>query len=525
MARWRQAVELRMTDEEIGTLASIARSRGEAARRVERAQILLTYRENPSFFAVGQRLGGPSSDGPALCGAGDGLWPALFPLTAHGSASGGQCAAPWKTLTSNIVRWPCSQPDLMLLHRLQILPEAVTVGPPPQDRPKQPKFSCDLARVFDVAVGWAPEIVVNGGTRSDGVEAQNLMAFNGEVLFSGANASNNVSLWVSNGTTAGTHEIAINGAYVTGVHPTELTVFNNEVLFNGIDTAGIYGLWVYNGQSASEITGIKEAFDGGPGGGLHPLDMTVFNHEVLFNGRDSHGFAGLWVTDGTGAGTHEITVNGAAWNGVSPSNLTDLNQHEVLFSGVDAAGIQGLWVTDGTTAGTHEMTDISGASPNGLVPTGLTLLPSGVQKSEPLRDSPNLALLGQYMASTFAMPSDGHGEKVIRHRRFGDGSGALGPHKDRVNGEISMHRQKVRPDRNFSSLRYLTGGRDCAWAEMLSAQRLFGSKPAVIRALASGLLYLSHPMLAARVSPSLRVMRRLRGPAPTKCELSTPPHT
>ena len=57
MARWRQAVELGMTDEEIGTLAAIARSRSEAARRVEQAQILLTYRENPSFFAVGQRLG------------------------------------------------------------------------------------------------------------------------------------------------------------------------------------------------------------------------------------------------------------------------------------------------------------------------------------------------------------------------------------------------------------------------------------------------------------------------------------
>src|SRR3974377_214474 len=57
MARWRQAIELAMTDKEIGKLATIARSRSEAARRVARAQMLLSYRENLSFFAVGQRLG------------------------------------------------------------------------------------------------------------------------------------------------------------------------------------------------------------------------------------------------------------------------------------------------------------------------------------------------------------------------------------------------------------------------------------------------------------------------------------
>jgi transposase len=57
MAGWRQVIELAMTDEEIGSLARIARSRTETASRVERAQMLLSYRENPSFFAVGQRVG------------------------------------------------------------------------------------------------------------------------------------------------------------------------------------------------------------------------------------------------------------------------------------------------------------------------------------------------------------------------------------------------------------------------------------------------------------------------------------
>src|ERR1700732_4957518 len=57
MAGWRQAVEVAMTDEEGARLMAISRSRPEPASRVERAQMLLAYREKPSFFAVGQRLG------------------------------------------------------------------------------------------------------------------------------------------------------------------------------------------------------------------------------------------------------------------------------------------------------------------------------------------------------------------------------------------------------------------------------------------------------------------------------------
>src|ERR1700724_1403716 len=57
MAGWRQAVEVAMTDEDVGRLMAISRSRTEPASRVERAQMLLAYREKPSFFAVGQRLG------------------------------------------------------------------------------------------------------------------------------------------------------------------------------------------------------------------------------------------------------------------------------------------------------------------------------------------------------------------------------------------------------------------------------------------------------------------------------------
>src|SRR6266436_4413838 len=57
MGTWRQALEVAMTDEDVARLLTVSRSRTEPASRVQRAQMLLAYRENPSFFAVGQRLG------------------------------------------------------------------------------------------------------------------------------------------------------------------------------------------------------------------------------------------------------------------------------------------------------------------------------------------------------------------------------------------------------------------------------------------------------------------------------------
>src|SRR3954452_9046145 len=57
MAAWRRAIELSLTDKDTDKLTSIAQSRSEPASRVERARILLAYREDPSFFAVGRALG------------------------------------------------------------------------------------------------------------------------------------------------------------------------------------------------------------------------------------------------------------------------------------------------------------------------------------------------------------------------------------------------------------------------------------------------------------------------------------
>jgi transposase len=57
MVARRRVIPLAIDEEALARLISIARSRTEAASRVERARMLLSYRETPSCYAVGRALG------------------------------------------------------------------------------------------------------------------------------------------------------------------------------------------------------------------------------------------------------------------------------------------------------------------------------------------------------------------------------------------------------------------------------------------------------------------------------------
>jgi len=57
MATSRRSIRLTINKADLAQLESIARSRTEPAGRVERSRILLAYRQDPSFYAVGQTMG------------------------------------------------------------------------------------------------------------------------------------------------------------------------------------------------------------------------------------------------------------------------------------------------------------------------------------------------------------------------------------------------------------------------------------------------------------------------------------
>jgi hypothetical protein len=71
MAGWRKAIELAVGEEDLAALRGIARSRTEPASRVERARMLLAYRDEPSGDDPGQGMAGYGAERRSFRSRGD----------------------------------------------------------------------------------------------------------------------------------------------------------------------------------------------------------------------------------------------------------------------------------------------------------------------------------------------------------------------------------------------------------------------------------------------------------------------
>ena len=211
-------------------------------------------------------------------------------------------------------------------------------------------------------------------------------------------------LWVSDGTAAGTYPVGgLRNAGVAGTNggliPSSITQFQDGVLFRGLvfRNPADPGLWFSDGTAAGTYE-IGGAYNSGVVGassrGLDPGDfasgpgeIAVFGSKALFFGEDSDNFNGLWVTDGTAAGTFELGglknsgIAGTHFNGLSPRDLTPAEDGDkVFFLGTDTDGYFGLWVTDGTTKGTVEIGGLKNAGIAGApeVPSDMESFGNGI---------------------------------------------------------------------------------------------------------------------------------------------------
>jgi ELWxxDGT repeat protein len=225
--------------------------------------------------------------------------------------------------------------------------------------------SVDSLWVTNGTVSGTSELAVANSDTGLGLAPTSLTAFGSEVLFNGYDSGGKSGLWITNGTGPGTTEIPVSGANsTTGVDPENLAAFSGGVLFAGFDQQGHQGLWRTNVTSSGTVEiSVTGAFSGNVfNPGLSPSDITAFDGGALFNGYDVNGAQNLWKTDGTSAGTVELTVSSAGASGLNPQDITVFNGG-ALFNGTDAGGAQDLWTTDGTGPNTSALTSTGFKSP------------------------------------------------------------------------------------------------------------------------------------------------------------------
>jgi ELWxxDGT repeat protein len=156
---------------------------------------------------------------------------------------------------------------------------------------------------------------------------------------------------------------------------TEFADANHKLVFTDHDPVAGTELWVSDGTAAGTAM-LRDITPGAtmPFANDKPAHLTTVGSAVFFQDGDGHGGVDLWKTDGSVAGTvlvkhiedGVLTASGLT----AAADLTDMSdQGGVLMFGAND-GVHGteLWRSDGTAAGTYEVTDADGFSP----PTGIT---------------------------------------------------------------------------------------------------------------------------------------------------------
>ena len=189
-----------------------------------------------------------------------------------------------------------------------------------------------------------------------------------------AGTSTETELWYTNGTVAGTGQILLpglgDGAAGGPFDPSSITRFGSQALFTGIDASNQRTIWVTNGTAK----GTSELLVNQGGTLLPVLDsagITAFGTKALFVGANASGGVSLWITNGTSAGTINLLTET-----VPPKFGEHVSMHPIAAIGAQyyftvvfgAAGsgpllAQQLWVTNGTVAGTVELTNIESLGP------------------------------------------------------------------------------------------------------------------------------------------------------------------
>jgi ELWxxDGT repeat protein/cysteine-rich repeat protein len=155
------------------------------------------------------------------------------------------------------------------------------------------------------------------------------------------------ALWTSDGTPAGTREVR--GVFSdSGVSlPNTMTPFGDAVLFT-VHEAQLDSLWISDGSTAGTL---RLALDAGSA-------TVASSRRAFFSRRDAATGRELWSTDGTPGGTHRVLDIAPGSAASNPEQMAAMNGR--LFFSAEVPGLgREPWISDGTAAGTQLLADLN----------------------------------------------------------------------------------------------------------------------------------------------------------------------
>ncbi|HZL36648.1 MAG TPA: ELWxxDGT repeat protein [Tepidisphaeraceae bacterium] len=201
---------------------------------------------------------------------------------------------------------------------------------------------------------WKTDGTATGTTLLADVAPSHLVAVGNTLYFSGLTQATGTELWKSDGTAAGTvlvKDIVPGGASSDAI---PLANLNGVLIFRvPSSTPGEYQLWRSDGTDAgtySFSTVLMHAYSSN-GDATAPYFAVSGGVFYFVSGSGGDGYE-LWRSDGTSAGTVQVSdiVPGTASS--DPSDLTDVNGTLYFAANTMQSLVRDLYKSDGTAAGT-----------------------------------------------------------------------------------------------------------------------------------------------------------------------------